>query len=114
MPPVVAAIGAMSAAQIGALAVAAAGAASQYDASRRQKNQAKDAANAAQQQAQQAEQQAQREAQQADMQFNRANQRRANDAGTMPGGAGNSTLLTGPGGVDPSALTLGKNTLLGQ
>lgn len=86
------------------------GAASQYDASRRQKNQAKDAANAAQQQAQQA----QREAQQADMQFNRANQRRANDAGTMPGGAGNSTLLTGPGGVDPSALTLGKNTLLGQ
>ncbi len=83
------------------------GAASQYDASRRQKNQAKDAANAAQQQAQQAEQQA-------DMQFNRANQRRANDAGTMPGGAGNSTLLTGPGGVDPSALTLGKNTLLGQ
>ena len=86
------------------------GAASQYDASRRQRNQAKDAANAAQQQAQQA----QREAQQADMQFNRANQRRANDAGTMPGGAGNSTLLTGPGGVDPSALTLGKNTLLGQ
>ena len=83
------------------------GAASQYDASRRQKNQAKDAANAAQQQAQ-------REAQQADMQFNRANQRRANDAGAMPGGAGNSTLLTGPGGVDPSALTLGKNTLLGQ
>ena len=83
------------------------GAASQYDASRRQKNQAKDAANAAQQQAQ-------REAQQADMQFNRANQRRANDAGATPGGAGNSTLLTGPGGVDPSALTLGKNTLLGQ
>ena len=90
------------------------GAASQYDASRRQKNQAKDAANAAQQQAQQAQREAQREAQQADMQFNRANQRRTNDAGTMPGGAGNSTLLTGPGGVDPSALTLGKNTLLGQ
>ena len=90
------------------------GAASQYDASRRQKNQAKDAANAAQQQAQQDELEAVREAQQADMQFNRANQRRANDAGTMPGGAGNSTLLTGPGGVDPSALTLGKNTLLGQ
>lgn len=109
MPPVVAAIGAMSAAQIGTLALGlgAVSVASQYDASRRQKNQAKDAANAAQQQAQ-------REAQQADMQFNRANQRRANDAGTMPGGAGNSTLLTGPGGVDPSALTLGKNTLLGQ
>ena len=88
-------------------AAAVAGVAQQQDASRRQKNQAKDAANAAQQQAQ-------REAQQADMEFNRANQRRVNDAGTMPGGAGNSTLLTGPGGVDPSALTLGKNTLLGQ
>ena len=99
----------------GIMAVAAlAGAAQQQDASRRQKNQAKDAAEAARQQAQQAEQQAQREAQQADMQFNRANQRRASDGGAMPGGAGNSTLLTGPGGVDPSALTLGKNTLLGQ
>ena len=83
------------------------GAASHYVAWRRQKYQAMDAAIAALQQAQ-------REAQQADMQFNRANQRRANDTGTMPGGAGNSTLLTGPGGVDPSALTLGKNTLLGQ
>jgi hypothetical protein len=28
------------------------------------------------------------------------------------GGAG-STMLTGPSGVDPTALTLGKNTLLG-
>lgn len=92
----------------GIMAVAAlAGAAQQQDASRRQKNQAKDAAEAAQQQAQ-------REAQQADMNFNRANQRRASDGGVMPGGAGNSTLLTGPGGVDASSLTLGKNTLLGQ
>lgn len=26
----------------------------------------------------------------------------------------NATLLTGPGGVDPTSLQLGKNTLLGQ
>lgn len=42
---------------------------------------------------------------------------RANAAAAGPGGAmsGNSgTFLTGPSGVDPSTLTLGKNTLLGQ
>lgn len=33
-------------------------------------------------------------------------------AGGAPGAA--STLLTGPGGIDPKTLTLGKNTLLGQ
>lgn len=33
-------------------------------------------------------------------------------AGGAPGAA--STLLTGPGGIDPSKLNLGKNTLLGQ
>ncbi|HSV48352.1 MAG TPA: hypothetical protein VLJ58_21365 [Ramlibacter sp.] len=41
----------------------------------------------------------------------------ANAAAAGPGGAmsGNSgTFLTGPSGVDPSTLNLGKNTLLGQ
>lgn len=33
-------------------------------------------------------------------------------ANKAPGGAG-STMLTGPGGVDTSKLTLGRNTLLG-
>lgn len=40
-----------------------------------------------------------------------------NRAAAGPGGAmsGNSgTFLTGPSGVDASALTLGRNTLLGQ
>lgn len=40
-----------------------------------------------------------------------------NAAATMAGGAlaGNSsTFLTGPSGIDTSALNLGKNTLLGQ
>lgn len=41
----------------------------------------------------------------------------ANAGAALPGGslAGNSgTFLTGPSGIDPSALNLGKNTLLGQ
>lgn len=41
----------------------------------------------------------------------------ANKAAAGPGGAmsGNSgTFLTGPSGVDPSTLVLGKSTLLGQ
>ena len=40
-----------------------------------------------------------------------------NAAAAGPGGAlaGNSsTFLTGPAGIDPSTLNLGKNTLLGQ
>lgn len=42
---------------------------------------------------------------------------RANTMGGMPGGAmaGNAgTFLTGPSGIDPSTLSLGKNVLLGQ
>jgi hypothetical protein len=41
----------------------------------------------------------------------------ANAAAASPGGAlgGNSsTFLTGPSGIDPSMLNLGKNKLLGQ
>lgn len=41
----------------------------------------------------------------------------ANATAALPGGAmaGNSgTFLTGAGGIDPSSLNLGKNTLLGQ
>jgi hypothetical protein len=40
-----------------------------------------------------------------------------NAAGSRPGGAfsGNSgTFLTGPSGIDPATLNLGRNTLLGQ
>ena len=50
---------------------------------------------------------------------NRANQATPDTAAIMgmsqqaaKGGAG-STLLTGPGGIDPNQLALGKNTLLG-
>lgn len=50
---------------------------------------------------------------------NKANQKRPDVAGAlssalMSGKAGASgTMLTGPGGVDPNALQLGKSTLLG-
>ena len=91
----------------------AAGVVGQMDASRRAKNQAEDASRQAEQQAQQAAQQAQQASQQADQQFNRANQRRP-DAMPGPAGAGGSTMLTGPQGIDPGALPLGKSTLLGQ
>ena len=82
------------------------GAGTSMDAQRKAKNQAEDAGR-------QAEQQAQQAAQQADQQFNRANQRRP-DAMPGPAGAGGSTMLTGPQGIDPGALPLGKSTLLGQ
>ena len=92
---------------IGAV-IAGAGAASQADASRRQRNQAKDAARAAEQQAQQA-------SKQAEMETNRANQRVASSAEAQRPNAGlGGTILTGPQGVDPNALSLGRNTLLGQ
>ena len=91
----------------------AAGVIGQMDSSRRAKNQAEDAGRQAEQQAQQAAQQAQQASQQADQQFNRANQRRP-DAMSGPAGAGGSTMLTGPQGIDPGALPLGKSTLLGQ
>lgn len=69
---------------------------------------------------QQAQQNADKQAAQADQDFNRANQKKPDTIGALSaaqqaGKAGASgTMLTGPQGVDPSALSLGKNTLLGQ
>lgn len=40
------------------------------------------------------------------------NMRGTGQAGGAPGAA--QTMLTGPGGVNPDALTLGKSTLLGS
>lgn len=57
---------------------------------------------------------------QADQAMNRANQKKPDTAAALAsaqqaGGAGQSgTLLTGPAGVDPNSLVLGKNTLLGM
>ena len=75
---------------------------------------------AAEKAAKQAEQNAAKQEQAADQATNQANQKKPNTAGILDaaaqaGKAGASgTMLTGPQGVDPSALALGKNTLLGQ
>jgi DNA-directed RNA polymerase beta subunit len=51
--------------------------------------------------------------------INRANQRRPDSqasmdmAATAGGGGASGTMLTGPQGIDPQQLALGKNTLLG-
>lgn len=49
---------------------------------------------------------------------NKANQKRADPtallASAMGKGGQGGTMLTGPNGIDPAALQLGKNTLLGS
>lgn len=87
------------------------GAGTSIDAQRKAKNQAADAAKQAQQQADQATQEAQK---QNDIMTNRSNQRRADSSAATPGLGLGSTMLTGPRGIDPGALPLGKSTLLGQ
>lgn len=94
-------------------AAAVAGAAVAYNNGQEQKSAAEKAAK-------QAEQNAAKQEQAADQATNQANQKKPNtawilDAAAQAGKAGASgTMLTGPQGVDPSALALGKNTLLGQ
>ena len=108
---------------IGAIIAAAAGAAStgysiaagedakrkQADALTRQKQEQQTAVNAAQGQRKQGE-----------MAVNQANRQQPNVAGIMEsasaassGGAA-GTMLTGPTGVDPNSLALGKSSLLGS
>ena len=69
---------------------------------------------------QQAVNAAQGQRKQSEMAMNRANQQQPNIAGIMEsasaassGGAA-GTMLTGPTGVDPNALALGKSSLLGS
>ncbi len=79
-------------------------------------NQQKQQAKGAQYQAQQA---ALKQEKQMEQQINAANKKRVNtnallDSASQSARAGASgTMLTGPQGVDPSMLTLGKTTLLG-
>lgn len=79
--------------------------------------QARSQQNQAQDQAQKA---ADAQAAQAQQSFNQANQQKPNSsailsAAQQAGKTGASgTMLTGPLGVDPSALSLGKSTLLGS
>lgn len=89
-----------------------AGAASNYKAQQK-------AAAATERATAQAREAAAQQASMAEKEMNKASNRKPNVQGMMQsnreiGGMGiGSTMLTGPGGVDPSALMLGKNTLLG-
>ena len=79
-----------------------------------------DQKKAAEKASQQAQANAQKQEKAADEATNRANQKRANTAGILDaamqsGKAGASgTMLTGPQGIDPNLLNLGKTTLLGS
>jgi Flp pilus assembly protein TadB len=82
-------------------------------------NNGEESKRAAERARQQAQDNANRQAAQADQDMNRANQKKPDtsailSAASQAGKAGASgTMLTGPQGVDPNALNLGKNTLLG-
>ncbi|MGL4666328.1 MAG: hypothetical protein ACRCWR_00170 [Saezia sp.] len=94
---------------LGLLAVSAIGAgASMQQQKKAQKQQA-----AAQRQAQK---NAEAQMREQDEMNNKANQRRANPYGAMGAGKGgvSGTMLTGPQGVDPNDMKLGKSNLLGM
>lgn len=96
-----------------AVMAAVAGAAIAYNNGQEQKK-------AAEKASQQAEANAKKQEKAADEATNRANTKRADtgaalDSATQAGKAGASgTMLTGPQGIDPAALNLSKNTLLGS
>jgi hypothetical protein len=78
------------------------------------------ASNAQEKAQNQARANADRQAAAADQAFNRANQKQPDASAILSasGQAGrpgaSSTMLTGPAGITPDMLNLGKNTLLGQ
>ena len=79
-----------------------------------------DQADAAKKSMEQAQANADRTAKQADQAFNQANQKKPDTSAILSAaqqagkGGVSGTMLTGPSGVDPSSLTLGKSTLLGS
>jgi hypothetical protein len=103
------------AAGIGAAGVVAAGAGAAVSAAN-----ASDAAAGQKRALQQTQKNADAAASAADQNFNKANQKTANtsailSAAQQSGKMGASgTMLTGPQGVDPNQLSLGKSTLLGS
>lgn len=103
-----------------AVAGGAAGAAAGDSLVDKPQQQAQDAANAQKTAAEQAVKSSER---QADLAYNQVQrgQGKTPDVGSMLAGnqqaakgGGSGTMLTGPGGVDPATLNLGKNTLLGS
>ena len=102
------------------MAGGAAGAAAGDSLVDKPQQQAQDAANAQKTAAEQAVKSSER---QADLAYNQVQrgQGKTPDVGAMLAsnqqaakGGGSGTMLTGPGGVDPATLNLGKNTLLGS
>lgn len=77
------------------------------------------AADAQEKAQQQAKANADKQAKAADEATNRANQKQADTSAILSAaqqagkGGASGTMLTGPQGVDPNSLSLGKNTLLG-
>lgn len=102
-----------------AAAVAAVGAGVSYQQGQEQKKASAAALDQQKKQQAAAEKQAKDQLAMAEQDTNKANQKRPDtlailDSVTQAGKAGASgTMLTGPQGVDPNALQLGKNTLLG-
>lgn len=103
----------MSYATVVAAVAAVAGAGVAYQNGQDQKKAAENSAN-------QAQANALKQEKAADQATNRANQKKPDtsailDAATQAGKAGASgTMLTGPQGIDPNLLNLGKSTLLGS
>lgn len=81
---------------------------------------ARKAQNAQNEQLQIAKENAQRQATESDQAINRANQKTPDVASILSGAqqnaksGGGGTMLTGPAGIDPNALSLSKTTLLGS
>ena len=87
---------------------------------KKQANLQREAMNESKAQAVQQQQQAAAKEKQADEAFNAANRKTPDTnallTAALAGGklGGSSTMLTGPGGVDPNKLQLGKTNLLGS
>lgn len=98
---------AISAGAAALLSVAGAGlvGASIYNATEQKKNQSRAQAGALKI--------AKQQARDADIAFNAANRKRPTPIGPATAPGLGSTMLTGASGVDPAALLLGRNTLLG-
>ena len=112
-----AAVGALA---IGSAAVGAAGLGYTIAAGEDAKRKQADALGRQQKAQTQAVNAAQGQRKQSEMAMNRANQQQPNVAGIMEAasaassGGGAGTMLTGPTGVDPNSLALGKSSLLGS
>lgn len=112
MSGAIAAVGALTAAQVAAGAAVLGAGASIYQGQKQ--------AGAEKKAAGQAQSNADTAATTQEQEINRANAKSPNtaaiDSGNQQAAAGgpSSTMLTGPGGVDPSTLNLSKNTLLGM